>query len=147
MNCSLGLGLEFETVLLSVSVSVSFMRPRSNKSRSRSRWQDQSVKSLGLVYKTHMASSLGLGLVFKYWSRQSVIPVDRFVILERIYFLWEELISVRNQYAQILKRFLLAFFVFCSWTDLFLPNRKDFLIPIQNATKTRDFLPIFRFNF
>ena len=49
------------------------MRPRFNKSRSRSRWQDQSVKSLGLVYKTHMASSLGLSFVFKYWSRQSVL--------------------------------------------------------------------------
>ena len=73
--------------------------------------------------------------------------MDRFVFLERFYFLWEELISFRNQYAQILKRFLLAFFVFCSWKDLFLSNRKDFLIPIQNATKTSDFLPIFRFNF
>ena len=72
MNCSLGLGLKFETVLLSVLVSVSFRTPRSNKSRSQSCWQDQSVKSLGLslVYKSHMASSLGL--VFKYWSRQSV---------------------------------------------------------------------------
>ena len=36
---------------------------------------------------------------------------------------------------------------FCYSKDLFLSNRKDFLIPIQNATKTRDFLPIFRFNF
>ena len=75
MNCSLCLGLEFETVLLSVSVSVWFMRPRSNKSRSQPRWQDQSVKSLGLVYKTHRESSLSLGLVFKYWSRHSVVLI------------------------------------------------------------------------
>ena len=27
---------------------------------------------LGLGHKTHIASSLSLGLVFKYWSRQSV---------------------------------------------------------------------------
>ena len=75
------------------------------------------------------------------------ISVDQFGILEWIYFLLEELISVRNQYAQILKRFMLTFFVFCSWKDLFLSNMNDFLIPIQNATKARDFLPIFWFNF
>ena len=31
-----------------------------------------------------------------YCSDPERIPVDQFVILEQIYFLWEEVISVRN---------------------------------------------------
>ena len=75
------------------------------------------------------------------------ISVDHYVIPERIYFLWEELVSGKNSYALILKRFLLSFFVFSSWKDLFLSNMKDFRIQIQNATETHDFQPIFQFNF
>ena len=66
----LGLRLKFESVFLSVPVLVSFMRPRCNTSRTWSRWQNQSPKSLCLVYNPHMAFSLGL--VYKYWFCQSV---------------------------------------------------------------------------
>ena len=62
---------------------------------------------------------------------------------------WKEFSFCWKNWFNMLKsrKYFCWHFVFCSSKDLFLSNMKDFLIPIQNAAKTRDFLPIFRFNF